>query len=51
VILLALLVPVVMMVFLLAADALEDLFFPPACPDEGASAVDGAGSSHPDGAL
>lgn len=35
-ILLALLLPVVMMAFLFAADALEDLFFPPAVPDEAA---------------
>jgi hypothetical protein len=41
VILLALLLPAVMMAFLFAADALEDLFFPrPAAPDEVAPASD-----------
>ncbi|MCX3291849.1 hypothetical protein OR263_34985 [Streptomyces sp. NEAU-H22] len=50
-ILLALLLPVVMMAFLFAADALEDLFFPPAALDEAAPAVDGADSSHPHGVL
>jgi hypothetical protein len=51
VILLALLLPVVMMAFLFAADALEDFFFSrPAVPDE-APASDSAGSPHPDGAV
>ncbi len=51
VILLALLLPVVMTAFLLAADALEDLFFPPAVLDEAAPAVAGADPSHPHGVL
>ncbi|WP_221354327.1 hypothetical protein [Streptomyces beigongshangae] len=50
-ILLALLLPVVMTAFLLAADALEDLFFPPAVLDEAAPAVAGADPSHPHGVL
>ncbi|MYT10119.1 hypothetical protein GT021_38505 [Streptomyces sp. SID5470] len=51
-ILLTLLLPVGMMAFLFAADALEDLFFPrPAAPDEDAPASDSAGSPHPDGAV
>ncbi|MFC8568031.1 hypothetical protein ACFUIW_19940 [Streptomyces sp. NPDC057245] len=42
-ILLALLLPVVMMAFLFAADALEDLIFPPpAAPDENAPGAEAA---------
>ncbi|GHJ05331.1 MULTISPECIES: hypothetical protein [Streptomyces] len=42
-ILLALLLPVVMMAFLFAADALEDLIFPPpAAPEEDAPKADAA---------
>ncbi|MEU8472299.1 hypothetical protein AB0F30_31170 [Streptomyces sp. NPDC029006] len=44
-------VRVVAVAFLFAADALEDFFFPPAAADEAAPAVDGSGSSHPDGAF
>ncbi|CAM5305165.1 hypothetical protein STENM327S_06033 [Streptomyces tendae] len=47
-ILLALLLPVVMMAFLFAADALEDLIFPPpAAPDEDAAAGDVARTTSP----
>ncbi|MEU0337308.1 hypothetical protein [Streptomyces sp. NPDC006193] len=42
--LLALLLPAVMMIFLLAADALEEFMFPPpAAPDEVTSVSDSAG--------
>ncbi|CAL9337832.1 hypothetical protein [Streptomyces sp. enrichment culture] len=42
-ILLALLLPVVMMAFLFAADALEDLIFPPpAAPDENTPGAEAA---------
>ncbi|EFD64634.1 predicted protein [Streptomyces lividans TK24] len=48
VILLALLLPVVMMAFLFAADALEDLIFPPpAAPAEDAPAADIAEATSP----
>jgi hypothetical protein len=48
VILLALLLPVVMMAFLFAADALEDLIFPPtAAPDEDAPGTDITGTTTP----
>ncbi|MFG2682147.1 hypothetical protein [Streptomyces sp. NPDC048392] len=47
-ILLALLLPVVMMAFLFAADALEDLMFPPpAAPEEDAPGTDIAGTTLP----
>ncbi|CAM5564455.1 MULTISPECIES: hypothetical protein [unclassified Streptomyces] len=47
-ILLALLIPVVMMAFLFAADALEDLIFPPpAAPDEEAPGTDVARTTTP----
>ncbi|MBQ0963144.1 hypothetical protein KBY91_05925 [Streptomyces sp. RK23] len=47
-ILLALLLPVVMMAFLFAADALEDLIFPrPAALDEDAPAGDVARTTSP----
>ncbi len=47
-ILLALLVPLAMMAFLFAADALEDLIFPPAAPqDEDPQPADIAGTTTP----
>ena len=47
-ILLALLLPVVMMAFLFAADALEDLIFPsPAAPAEDGPAADIAEATSP----
>ncbi|MFC9056700.1 hypothetical protein ACFTXB_01415 [Streptomyces sp. NPDC057074] len=47
-ILLALLLPVVMMAFLFAADALEDLIFPPpAAPEDDVSGAAGATPTSP----